>query len=40
MKTISQLASGNKPVGTTAYLGRVEQLIQYRSDVKTGIVIF
>ncbi|PNX55941.1 peroxisomal acyl-CoA oxidase 1-like protein, partial [Trifolium pratense] len=34
IKTISQLGSGNKPVGTTAYLARVEQLIQYQSDVK------
>ncbi|OIW10848.1 hypothetical protein TanjilG_27794 [Lupinus angustifolius] len=33
MKTISQLKSGNKPVGTTAYLGRAEQLMQYHSDV-------
>ncbi|CAL0311649.1 unnamed protein product [Lupinus luteus] len=33
MKAISQLNSGNKPVGTTAYLGRKEQLMQYRSDV-------
>ncbi|OIW10847.1 hypothetical protein TanjilG_27793 [Lupinus angustifolius] len=33
MKAISQLNSGNKPVGTTAYLGRAEQLMQYHSDV-------
>lgn len=38
MKTISQLGSGNKPVGTTAYLARVEQLMQYQSDVKKGVV--
>ncbi|TKY55474.1 Peroxisomal acyl-coenzyme A oxidase 1 [Spatholobus suberectus] len=34
MKTISQLSSGKKPVGTTSYIGRVEQLMQYRSDVQ------
>ncbi|KAI9076528.1 hypothetical protein K1719_041514 [Acacia pycnantha] len=34
MKTISQLGSGKKPVGTTAYMGRVEQLMQCRSDVQ------
>jgi acyl-CoA oxidase len=28
------LGSGNKPVGTTAYFARVEQLMQYQSDVK------
>ncbi|KAE9613133.1 putative acyl-CoA oxidase [Lupinus albus] len=33
MKIISQLNSGNKPGGTTAYLGRAEQLKQYRSNV-------
>ncbi|KAL5099015.1 hypothetical protein RYX36_003342 [Vicia faba] len=33
VKTISQLGSGIKPVGTTAYLARVEQLLQYQSDV-------
>ncbi|CAL5187671.1 unnamed protein product [Lathyrus oleraceus] len=33
VKTISQLGSGKKPVGTTAYLARVEQLLQYQSDV-------
>lgn len=38
MKTVSQLDSGNKPVGTTAYMARVEQLMQYHSDVKKGIV--
>ncbi|XP_024026847.1 peroxisomal acyl-coenzyme A oxidase 1 isoform X1 [Morus notabilis] len=31
MKTVSQLPSGEKPVGTTAYLGRVEDLMQCRS---------
>ncbi|CAL0312306.1 unnamed protein product [Lupinus luteus] len=34
VKTISQLGSGKKPIGTTAYLGRLEQLLQYRSDVQ------
>ncbi|WJX55067.1 acyl-coenzyme A oxidase [Trifolium repens] len=34
IKTITQLGSGNKPVGTTAYFARVEQLMQYQSDVK------
>ncbi|KAH1249118.1 Peroxisomal acyl-coenzyme A oxidase 1 [Glycine max] len=34
IKTISQLGSRNKPVGTTSYIGRVEQLMQYRSDVQ------
>lgn len=38
MKTVSQLGSGNKPVGTTAYMARVEQLMQYHSDVEKGIV--
>ncbi|KAJ1386478.1 Acyl-CoA oxidase, C-terminal [Sesbania bispinosa] len=34
MKTISQLGSEKKPVGTTAYMGRVEQLMQFCSDVQ------
>ncbi|KAJ7944723.1 Acyl-coenzyme A oxidase [Quillaja saponaria] len=34
MKTVSQLGSGKKPVGTTSYMGRVEQLVQYRSNVQ------
>ncbi|CAI8609564.1 unnamed protein product [Vicia faba] len=34
MKTISQLGSGKKPVGTVAYMGRVEQLMESRSDVQ------
>lgn len=38
MKTVSQLGSGNKPVGTTAYMARVEQLMQYHSNVEKGIV--
>ncbi|ESW09300.1 hypothetical protein PHAVU_009G116400 [Phaseolus vulgaris] len=27
MKTVSQLGTGNKPVGTTTYMARMEQLI-------------
>ncbi|KAJ1394064.1 Acyl-coenzyme A oxidase, N-terminal [Sesbania bispinosa] len=38
MKTISQLGSEKKPVGTTAYMGRVEQLMQFRSDVQKGFL--
>jgi len=38
MKTVSQLGTGNKPVGTTAYMARMEQLMQYHSDVKKGIM--
>ncbi|XP_028787730.1 peroxisomal acyl-coenzyme A oxidase 1 [Neltuma alba] len=34
MKPTSQLGSGKKPVGTTAYMGRVEHLMQCRSDVQ------
>ncbi|KAK8471432.1 hypothetical protein PHAVU_003G222800 [Phaseolus vulgaris] len=34
IKSISQLRSGKKPVGTTSYIGRVEQLMLYRSDVQ------
>ncbi|KAM7272321.1 hypothetical protein ACFE04_026984 [Oxalis oulophora] len=36
MKTVSQLPSGKKPVGTTAYLGRAAHLLQCRSPVQTG----
>ncbi|KAM7259932.1 hypothetical protein ACFE04_015673 [Oxalis oulophora] len=36
MKTVSQLPSGKKPVGTTAYLGRAAHLLQCRSGVKTA----
>lgn len=36
MKTVSQLPSGKKPVGTTAYLGRVEHLMQSRANVQRG----
>ncbi|XP_059440970.1 peroxisomal acyl-coenzyme A oxidase 1-like [Corylus avellana] len=34
MKTVSQLGSGKKPVGTTAYMVRVEQLMQCRCAVQ------
>jgi hypothetical protein len=40
MKTVSQLGSGKKPVGTTAYMGRVEQLMQSRCDVQRGNTLF
>ncbi|KAB1216989.1 Peroxisomal acyl-coenzyme A oxidase 1 [Morella rubra] len=34
MKTVSQLGSGKKPVGTTAYMGRAEQLMQWHCAVQ------
>ncbi|KAL4295243.1 hypothetical protein GQ457_12G001310 [Hibiscus cannabinus] len=34
MKTVSQLVSGKKPLGTTAYLGRVEHLMQCHCEVQ------
>ncbi|KAL9258972.1 Peroxisomal acyl-coenzyme A oxidase 1-like protein [Drosera capensis] len=34
MKTVAQLPSGKLPVGTTAYMGRVEHLLQCSCDVK------
>ncbi|KAH0974057.1 hypothetical protein GBA52_015956 [Prunus armeniaca] len=34
MKTVSQLPSGKKPVGTTSYMGRAEHLIQCRCNVQ------
>ncbi|WOG86311.1 hypothetical protein DCAR_0205513 [Daucus carota subsp. sativus] len=34
VKMVSQLGSGIQPVGTTAYMGRAEQLMQCHSDVK------
>lgn len=40
VKTISQLGSGKQPVGTTAYMGRLEHLMQCRSDVRKGIMKF
>ncbi|XP_059639901.1 peroxisomal acyl-coenzyme A oxidase 1-like [Cornus florida] len=36
MKTVSQLGSGKKPVGTTAYMGQVEQLMQRHCDVQNA----
>jgi len=39
IKTISKLGSGKKPVGTTSYIGRVEQLMLYHSDVQKGIPV-
>jgi len=36
VKTVSQLGSGKKPVGTTAYMGRAEHLMQCRSNVHQG----
>lgn len=36
MKTVSQLGSGKKPVGTTAYMGSVQHLMQSKCDVVTG----
>ncbi|KAL0446328.1 UNVERIFIED_CONTAM: Peroxisomal acyl-coenzyme A oxidase 1 [Sesamum latifolium] len=32
MKTVSQLGTGKQPVGTVAYMGRIEQLMQCRSE--------
>ncbi|KAL1805968.1 hypothetical protein ACET3Z_029036 [Daucus carota] len=34
VKTVSQLGSGKQPVGTTAYMGRAEHLMQCRSNVE------
>ena len=34
MKTVSQLGSGKKPAGTTAYMGRTEHLMQCRCEVE------
>lgn len=39
MKTASQLGSGKKPTGTTAYLGRVQDLMQCRCEVQTGNIL-
>jgi len=36
VKTVSQLGSGKKPVGTTAYIRRAEHLMQCRSNVRQG----
>ncbi|CAI9771569.1 unnamed protein product [Fraxinus pennsylvanica] len=37
MKTVSQLGNGKKPVGTIAYMGRVEHLMQCRSDAQNAV---
>ncbi|CAA0825413.1 Peroxisomal acyl-coenzyme A oxidase 1 [Striga hermonthica] len=34
MKTVSQLGSGKQPVGTIAYMGRIEHLMQCRCNVQ------
>ncbi|KAK9927610.1 hypothetical protein M0R45_024786 [Rubus argutus] len=34
MKTVSQLPSGKKPIGTTSYMGRAEHLLQCHSNVQ------
>lgn len=39
MKTVSQLGTGKMPVGTIAYMGRVEYLMQCRSDAQNGTFI-
>lgn len=36
MKTISRLVSGKMPVGTAAYLGQVEYLMQCDCEVQRG----
>ncbi|KAL2489681.1 Peroxisomal acyl-coenzyme A oxidase 1 [Forsythia ovata] len=36
MKTASQLGAGKQPVGTIAYMGRIEHLMQCRSDVQNA----
>ncbi|VAH70000.1 unnamed protein product [Triticum turgidum subsp. durum] len=35
MKTVSQVASGKQPVGTTAYMGNIQHLMQCKSVVNT-----
>lgn len=36
VKTVSQLGSGKKPVGTIAYMGQAEHLMQCRCNVQTA----
>lgn len=36
MKTVSQLASGKQPVGTTAYMGNIQYLMQSKCAVNTA----
>lgn len=40
MKTVAQLPSGKKPVGTTTYMGRAQHLIQCRSSAQKGCIFF
>jgi acyl-CoA oxidase len=40
MKTVSQLTTGKKPVGTTAYMGNIEHLMQCKCTVQTGTFFF
>ncbi|KAI4987237.1 hypothetical protein ZWY2020_020037 [Hordeum vulgare] len=35
MKTVSQVAIGNRPVGTVAYIGNIQHLMQCKSNVNT-----
>jgi len=39
MKTVSQLASGKQPVGTMAYMGNVQYLMQCKCAVNTGTYV-
>lgn len=39
MKTVSQLPSGKKPIGTTSYMGRAEHLLQSRCNVQKGSIL-
>ncbi|KAK6157947.1 hypothetical protein DH2020_005261 [Rehmannia glutinosa] len=36
MKTVSQIGTGKQPVGTIAYMGRIEHLMQCRCNVQRG----
>ncbi|KAE8783856.1 Peroxisomal acyl-coenzyme A oxidase 1 [Hordeum vulgare] len=36
MKTVSQVATGNQPVGTVAYIGNIHHLMQCKSAVNTA----
>ena len=40
MKTVSQLGSGKQPVGTTAYMGQVSDLMQCQCAVQRGNPLF
>lgn len=37
MKTVSQVATGKQPVGTIAYMGNIQHLMQCKSAVITGM---